>query len=130
MRQKEPKMIPKMRFLLQQNQKTLLEHISEIRCAVLNRSVVSNSYHPMDCSPPGSSMGILQLRILEWVAVPSSRGSSQPRHQTQVSCIAGGFLVTEPLGKPRQAHREVPLSVSDCSSSHETHKAQRWKGMR
>ena len=38
------------------------------------------------------SMGILQARILEWVAVPSSRGSSQPRDQTQVPCIAGGFF--------------------------------------
>ena len=36
--------------------------------------------------------GILQARILEWVAFPSSRGSSQPRDQTQVSCIAGGFF--------------------------------------
>ena len=36
--------------------------------------------NPMDCSPPGSSVhGILQARILEWVAMPSSRGSSQPR---------------------------------------------------
>ena len=38
------------------------------------------------------SMGILQTRILEWVAMPSSRGSSQPRDRTQVSCIAGGFF--------------------------------------
>ena len=38
------------------------------------------------------SMGILQARILEWVAMPSSRGSSQLRDQTQVSCIAGGFF--------------------------------------
>ena len=37
-------------------------------------------------------MGILQARILEWVAMPSSRGSSQTRDQTQVSCIAGGFF--------------------------------------
>ena len=36
-------------------------------------------------------MRILQAKILEWVAMPSSRGSSQPRDQTQVSCIAGGF---------------------------------------
>jgi len=36
--------------------------------------------------------GILQARILEWVAFPFSRGSSQPRDQTQVSCIAGGFF--------------------------------------
>ena len=45
---------------------------------------------PMDCSPPGSSVhGILQARILEWVAVPFSRGSSQPRDWTRVSPIAG-----------------------------------------
>ena len=44
----------------------------------------------MDSSPPGSSVyGILQARILEWVAMPFSRGSSQPRDWTQVSCIAG-----------------------------------------
>jgi len=39
------------------------------------------------------SMGLLQARILEWVAIPSSRGSSQPRDPTQVSCIAGGFCI-------------------------------------
>ena len=38
------------------------------------------------------SMRILQEKILEWVAMPSSRGSSQPRDQTQVSCIAGRFF--------------------------------------
>ena len=38
------------------------------------------------------SMGILQARILEWAAMPSSRGFSQPRDQTQISCIAGGFF--------------------------------------
>ena len=43
---------------------------------------------PMDCSPPGSSVhGILQARILEWVAISFSRGSSQPRDWTQVSRI-------------------------------------------
>ena len=48
---------------------------------------------PMDCSPPGSSVhGTLQARILEWVAVLSSRGSSQLRDQTQVSHIAGRFF--------------------------------------
>ena len=50
---------------------------------------------PMDCSPPGSSVqGIFQARILEWVAFPFSRGSSQPRDQTQVSCIVGGFFTS------------------------------------
>ena len=44
---------------------------------------------PMDCSPPGSSvLGYFQARILEWVAMLSSSGSSWPRDQTQVSCIA------------------------------------------
>ena len=38
--------------------------------------------------------GILQARILEWVAFPFSRGSSQPRDQTQVSCIAGRFFTS------------------------------------
>ena len=45
-----------------------------------------------DWSPPDSSVhGILQARILEWVAMPFSRGSSSPREPTPVSCIAGGF---------------------------------------
>ena len=44
---------------------------------------------PLDCSPPCCSVhGILQARILEWVAVPSSRGSSQPRDWTHVSYIS------------------------------------------
>ena len=44
---------------------------------------------PMDCSPPGSSVhGILQARILEWVPISSSRGSSRPRNWTPVSCIS------------------------------------------
>ena len=47
----------------------------------------------MDCGPPESSVhGILQAAILEWVAISFSRGSSQPRDRTQVSCIAGIFF--------------------------------------
>ena len=46
--------------------------------------------NPVDCSPEGSSVhGILQARILEWVAISFSRGSSRLRVWTQVSCIAG-----------------------------------------
>ena len=57
---------------------------------------------PMDCSKPGSSVhGILQARILEWVAISYSRGSSQPRGWTCVSpALAGRFFSTEPSGKP------------------------------
>ena len=47
----------------------------------------------MDCSLPGSSVhGILQARILKWVAIPFSRESSQARNQTRVSYIAGRFF--------------------------------------
>ena len=53
----------------------------------VSHSVVSDSCNPMDCSPPGSSVHeILQARILEWVAIPFSRGSSQLRDPTWVSC--------------------------------------------
>ena len=60
---------------------------------------------PLDCSPPGSSVhGILQARILEWVAMPFSRGSSQSRHQTCVSYLLhwqADSLPLAPSGSPR-----------------------------
>ena len=53
------------------------------------------------CSPPGSSVhGILQGRILEWVAIPFSSGSSQPRDQTRAPALQEDFLPSEPSGKP------------------------------
>ena len=59
--------------------------------------------NPMDCSPPGFSVhGIFQARVLQWVAISFSRGSSWPRDWTQVSCIAGRFFTT-------WATREAPL---------------------
>ena len=65
----------------------------------------------MDCGQPGSSVhGILQARILEGVVMPSSRGSSRPRNQTQVSGIAGRFFTN-------WAMREAPLCESvNCST--------------
>ena len=70
-----------------------------------------NAMQSMDCSPPGSSVhGILHKKNTVWVAMLSSRGSSQPRDQTQVSCIsciAGWFFTAEPPGKP-------PLYVIDA----------------
>ena len=57
--------------------------------------------NPMGCSLPGSSIhGISQTRILQWVAISFTRGSSWPRDQTCISCIAGGFFTIEPPGKP------------------------------
>ena len=58
---------------------------------------------PKDCNRPGSSVhGVLQARILEWVAIPSSRESSQPRDWTWISCIVGGFFTV-------WATREAPF---------------------
>ena len=60
----------------------------------------------MGCSPPGSSvLGVLQARILEWVAVLLSRGFSQPRDQTQVSCIADRFFFFDHLSHHRMVWR-------------------------
>ena len=81
-----------------------------LRLSVLllfTRSVGSNSLRPHDCSPSGFSVpGILQARILQWVAVPSCRGSSRPRgsnpglleHQLM------DFLPLSHLGSPIALH--------------------------
>ena len=62
-----------------------------------------------DCSPPGSSvLGILQARILDWVAMLFSRGSAWPRDRTRVSYSAGGFFTTEPPGN-------ISVFVPRCS---------------
>ena len=53
--------------------------------------------NPMDCSLPGSSVhGIFQARILEWVAISFSMGSSWPRDWSHISCITGRFSTAEP----------------------------------
>ena len=74
-----------------QVQAKVLKKESEVKVLVTQSCpTLCNS---VDCSPPGSSVhGILQARILEWVTIPFSRGSSRLRNQTQVSCIAGGFF--------------------------------------
>ena len=60
---------------------------------VLITQLCPTSCNPVDCSPPGSSVhGILQVRILQWAAIPFSRGSFQLRDWTQVSCITGRFF--------------------------------------
>ena len=62
--------------------------------------------NPKNYSLPGTSVpGILQARILEWVAIPFSRGSSQPRGRTQVSCIAGRFFTN-------RGTREAPFTFT------------------
>ena len=69
-------------------------------CCCLVTKLRLTSCNNMDCSPPGSSVhGISQARILEWVAISFSRGSSRPRDQTHVFCLAGRFFTTEPQEK-------------------------------
>ena len=79
---------------------------------------------PMDCSPPGSAVqGILQARVLEWVAVSSSRGPSQPRAQTRFPVspvLAGGFLTTgATLGDVKLHFPDEPWAVDGRSAVHQ-----------
>ena len=56
--------------------------------------------NPTDCSLPSFSVhGIIQARILEWIAIPFSRGTSQPRDQFLVSCLSGRFFTIRATGK-------------------------------
>ena len=75
----------------------------------------------MDCSPPGSSVrGILQARMLEWVAMPSLRGSSQPGDWTAsacVSCIAGILFISSATW---EAHYTWSVQFSSVTQSFPT----------
>ena len=79
---------------------------------VLSHSVMSSSLQSMDCSPPGSSVhGDSPGKITERVAIPFSRGSSQPRDQTQFSCITSKFFTVWATGKIRSLISEDKISV-------------------
>ena len=86
---------------------------------------------PMDWSPLGSSVhGILQARILEWVAMPSSRGSSRPRDRTCVSCIsysAGGFLTSVPPEKPQRRMQRNKNTEGDIKRQRRRNRVKRDK---
>ena len=72
----------------------------ESLCSSVSRSVVWDSVQHHGLGLPGSSVhGILQARMLEWVAIPFSRRSSQPRDRTRVSCIEGRFFTFWATGK-------------------------------
>ena len=87
--------------------------------------------YAMDYSPPGSSVhGDFPSKTLEWAAYPFSRGSSQPRNQTRVSCIPGGFFTnwiikedfvidwcTEDLGYFSEAYTQKCLSINPAHVS-------------
>ena len=73
--------------------------------------------HTMDCSLPGSSVHeILQARILEWVAVPFSRGSSQPGGRTRVSRIAGRFFTSGATREEKNLEGKCPVHWGSRSS--------------
>ena len=75
-------------FISSQRSSLSLRMCMYVCCAKLLQSCPSLC-DPMDCSPPGSTVhGILQVRILEWVAMPSSRRSSSPRDWTRVSYVS------------------------------------------
>ena len=78
-----------------------IEKVSLCDVVAWSAKLCSTFWDSLDGSPQGSSVpGIAQSRILEWIAISFSRSSSWPRDQTRISCIAGGLLTTEPLGKP------------------------------
>ena len=74
---------------------------------------------PMDCSLSGSSIhGIFQARVLEWIAISFSRGSSQPRNRTPVFRIAGRRFTSEPPGNPDPNEGEFRQKTLLNSSSY------------
>ena len=80
-------------------------------CCCLVAQSCQTLWDCMDCSPPGSSVhGISchQARILERVVLSFSRGSSQLRDQTCISCLADGFFTTEPPAKPLLNPHKTP----------------------
>ena len=73
-------------------------------------------FNPMDCCPPGSSVHrILQARILEWVAMPSSSRSSRPRDRTPVSCIFCYLPVV--FYNSRKVWKSYTFSVFKCPAA-------------
>ena len=86
----------------------LLRTSNTLRCACVHAKSLQlclTLCDAMDCSLPGSSVhGILQARMLEWIAVPFSRGSSQPRDRTSFSCLLHCQADSLPLASPGKPH--------------------------
>ena len=74
---------------LKRIEKSILQSDSEAMCAVQSLQSCLTLCNPTHCSLPDSSIhGILQTEVLEWIAMPSSRGSSQPKDQTSLMSLA------------------------------------------
>ena len=79
---------------------SIIFHLEQCSVAMLAAQLCLTLCDPTKCSLPGSCVhGILQARILEWIAIPFSRASSWPRDWTQVSCIVGRFFTIWATGK-------------------------------
>ena len=68
----------------------------------------------MDCSPGSSVHGISQARMLEWGAIPFSRGSSHPGTERESPALAGGFFTTEPPAKSVYPHCALRSATQPC----------------
>ena len=88
----------------------------EVQFQSVSHSVCQTLCNPMDCSPPVSSVqGISRTRILKWVAISFSRGSSPPRGQTQVPCIADGFFTVGATMEVQVQFSLKPSAVTDLA---------------
>ena len=95
-----------------------IQQVPRKQLFLFSHSACLTVYDSMHCSLPGFSVyGILHARIVKWVAITSSRATSLPRVQTQVSFIAGRFLTTEPLLNPSPPHPQKITWVKNQQSS-------------
>ena len=109
------KIHPHLKFLIYDTLKCMRWFISPAGMHAKLLQLCLTLWDPMDCSPPGSSVhGILQTRILKWVALPTSRESSQPRDRRQVSlspALASGFFTTSATWEAPTNKDWLPLVV-------------------
>ena len=109
--------------LMEIKRKTSLMQRSHAQMPMCVLSCFSPVWFLVDCSLPGSSVhGILQAKILEWVTMPSSRGSSQhwDLPDTCISCvfwITGRFFITEPLEKSPRCYRDHVVASKSTALS-------------
>ena len=99
---------------------SLMELVSSFKWKMkshsVSRSVMPNSYNPMDCNPPDSSVhGIVQARLLEWVAISFSRDLPHPGIEPRSLALQADSLPSEPPEKPLLFHYSV---VSDSLQPH------------
>ena len=98
------------------------KHLGILKVEVLVTHSCPALCDPMDSSPAGSSVhGILQARIPEWVAIAFSRGTSQPRDRTWVSCISGRFFT---IWATRKAHGIFRSQIFQSIREHRYHQIQ------